>query len=252
MWLFTGGWHQHPCGIEVTTELTCLAWQSLGALISLAAASGVAPDGGTASRGCLCALKSSEIPKLLPLGLHRMIRQALGEGSRGAFTGDVPTRGSGALSFPFEISIGTRSQGKAESGAATGTSAGEAKQRQRLKGIALLDDENSALKETLNRCQPVLACQQPEPRKERGGKPPQMSPALEKSSFPCCSKNGVRASSSRACWSGRVGKGRGRTGTRSQLAAKLGGYIPSSSSRITSLSLLPLFLPQFVFFPLFI
>lgn len=67
------------------------------------------------------------------------------------------------------ISIGARSQGESESGAATGTSAGETKQRQRLKEIPLLDDENSALKETLNRCQPVLACQQPEPRKERGG-----------------------------------------------------------------------------------
>lgn len=150
------------------------------------------------------------------------------------------------------ISIGTRSQGKSESGAATGASAGEAKQRQRLKEIALLDDENSALKETLNRCQLVLVCQQPEPRKERGGKPPQMSPALEQSSFPCCSKDGVRESSSRACWSGTVGKGRGRTGTRSQLAAKLGAYIPSSSSVITSPSLLPLFLPWFVFFLLFI
>lgn len=74
-----------------------------------------------------------------------------------------------------------------------------------------------------------------------------MSPALEKSGFPCCSKDGVRESSSRACWSGRVGKGRGRTGTRSQLAARLGGYIPSSSSIITTLSPLPSFLPPILF-----
>lgn len=79
--------------------------------------------------------------------------------------GAVPSRSH----LKCGISIGARSQGKSESGAATGTSAGEAKQRQGLKEIALLDDENSALKETLNRCQPVLACQQPEPRKETGG-----------------------------------------------------------------------------------
>lgn len=54
-----GPWHEHPCGIEVTTELTCLAWQSLGALISLEAASGVAPGSGTVSGECRRVLTSS-------------------------------------------------------------------------------------------------------------------------------------------------------------------------------------------------
>jgi len=89
------------------------------------------------------------------------------------------------------ISIDARSQGKAESGAATNTSVGKAKQRQRLKEIPLLADENSSLKESLNRRQPAPACQEPKPswEEEEGGKKPhQMSPALEQSSFPLCSK----------------------------------------------------------------
>lgn len=84
------------------------------------------------------------------------------------------------------ISIDASSQGKSENGEATNTSAGKAKQRQRLKAIPLLSDEDSSVKE-INRCEPALVHQDPKPNwgKEGGEAPPNVSSPRGEQLPPC-------------------------------------------------------------------
>lgn len=142
--------------------------------------------------------------------------------------------------------------------AATNTSAGKAKQRERLKEIPLFADANSSLKETLNRCQPAPARQEPKPswEKEEGSEekaPPNVSSLRGKQLFPSLQRAtalGKEAPEPAGVAGWELG-GEG-LGPEANWQPRLGGYIPSSSINNQPVSIALISLSRFVFFLLFI